>query len=69
MESECKITAKICRGQGGNSPVFCSTTLYASALDKAAAEYRESYIREFARQASIQEAECYIDRETEPHYR
>lgn len=67
--AQCKLPDRICRGPGGHSPAFCSTTLYSDALDKAAEKYTKPDIREFARQASIQEAECYIDREAAPHYR
>lgn len=65
----CKMPQKICRGPGGQGPAFCSTLLYEEALAKAAAEYDKPAIHEFARQASIQEAECYIDREAQPPYR
>ncbi len=64
----CKVPNKVCRTPGGHSPVFCSTNLYGEAIAKAAAEYDKSDIREFARQASVQEAECYIDRDANPPY-
>jgi len=67
--AQCKVSAKICRGPGGQHPAFCSTMLYTASLDKAAEEYAKPDIKEFACQASVQEAECYIDREAEPHYR
>ena len=67
--AQCKIPNRICRGPGGQSPAFCSTTLYPEGLAKAAAEYTKPDIREFAYQASVQEAECYIDREASPSYR
>ncbi len=64
----CKVPNKVCRKIGGHSPVFCSTVLYGEAIAKAAAEYDKPDIREFARQASVQEAECYIDRDANPPY-
>ncbi|MDT8899804.1 DUF1847 domain-containing protein [Anaeroselena agilis] len=64
----CKIPNKICRQPGGHSPAFCSTNLYGEAIAKAAEEYEKADIHEFARLASVQEAECYIDREANPHY-
>ncbi|HWQ62267.1 MAG TPA: DUF1847 domain-containing protein [Negativicutes bacterium] len=64
----CKVATKICREPGGQGPAFCSTKLYTEAIAKAAAEYDKPDIHEFARQASIQEASCYIDREAEPAY-
>lgn len=65
----CKVAGKICRQPDGTYPAFCSTELYPGPLAEAAAAYREPATREFARQASIQEAECYIDRAAEPAYR
>jgi len=65
----CQVSNKICREPGGAYPAFCSTDLYPEPLQAAAAAYEEKTVGEFARQASIQEAECYIDRESEPHYR
>lgn len=67
--AQCKVSGKICREAEGHHPAFCSTVLYPEALAKARAEYEKPDVHEFARQASIQEAECYIDRDTEPHYR
>lgn len=64
----CKVAAKICRGPEGQGPAFCSTKLYPEAIARAAAEYGKPDVREFARQASIQEASCYIDREAQPSY-
>lgn len=65
----CKVPSKICRQPGGAYPAFCSTDLYPGPLTEAAATYQEPAVHEFARQASIQEAECYIDRAAEPPYR
>lgn len=42
-----------------NAPPFCPMKISTKALAKAWAEYQKKDIREFARQASIQEAECY----------
>lgn len=66
--SACKVPNKVCRVPGGHSPVFCSTKLYGEAIAKAAAEYEKPDLHEFARVASVQEAECYIDREANPSY-
>ncbi len=65
----CKIPHKICNELEGQGPAFCSTTLYPEQISQANIEYEKPDINEFARQAEIQEAECYIDRESEPHYR
>lgn len=42
-----------------SAPPFCPMKLNANALDKASHEYRKESVGEFARQASIQESECY----------
>lgn len=41
------------------APAFCSMKLKTDVIKKAVAEYEREDIKEFARLASIQEAECY----------
>ena len=41
------------------APNYCSTKNYADALAKADDKYKENEYAEFAKQASIQESECY----------
>lgn len=41
------------------APNFCPMKINTKALEKAWKEYQKKDIREFARQSSIQEAECY----------
>jgi len=67
--AQCLVKNRICRQKGGVGPAFCSTVLYPEAIAKAAAEYDKDGIRSFAYKASVQEAECYIDREAAPSYR
>ena len=67
--AQCMVKNRICRDKGGTAPVFCSTNLYPDAMEKAVAEYEKPDIREFAHKASVQEAECYIDRSAEPAYK
>jgi uncharacterized metal-binding protein len=43
--------------------------LYQEPIEKAAGEYGKKDIGDFARQASVQEAECYIDRDAVPAYK
>ena len=40
-------------------PAFCPMRLSPEAIAKAAAEYENPEVKEFARQASLQEFECY----------
>lgn len=66
--AECSIKNRICEsGQKGKSPAFCPTKNYKSVIEKALKEYEKPEIKEFARMASIQEGECYINREIKPY--
>jgi len=67
--AQCMLPKRICQKKDGSNPAFCSTVLYPEALAKAAQEYEKKDVREFAFQASAQEAECYIDRSAVPAYR
>ena len=67
--SQCMVKNRICRSKEGSAPAFCSTVLYAEAIKKATSEYQKPDILKFAHNASVQEAECYIDRTAEPAYR
>ncbi len=60
---------KICRSPGGKGPDFCPTRFMREALEKAREKLSDRVIYEFARQASIQEGEGYINREVKPHVR
>jgi hypothetical protein len=64
----CKLDKRICMKEEGRAPVFCSTVLYPEAIKKSAGEYQKPEIKEFARQASLQESECYINRDSEPFF-
>ncbi len=64
----CSKNERICESEnGGKGPAFCPTKNYRSVIDMAMKEYEKPGIREFARMASIQEGECYINRETKPY--
>ena len=66
----CMVKTRYCRSkEDGTAPAFCSTKLYPEAIEKAVAEYAKPDIHQFARNASLQEAECYIDRAATPHYK
>ena len=58
---------KICRSPNGQGPAFCPTLQRKELVEKAKAEYAKAEIREFARQASIQEGECYAERNRKPY--
>jgi len=67
--AKCSVKDKICRVEGGKGPEFCPTKNYAEIVKSAVAEYERSEVREFARMASIQEAECYSNRDIQPFVR
>ena len=67
--AECGIDRKnrACGTAGDKGPGFCPTVNLSDVVESAAEEYENTGIREFARQASIQEAECYSDRQVGGH--
>lgn len=62
--AQCTVNDRICQHEAGSGPAGCSTLLYPEALSRAADEYAKPEIREFARQGALQEAECYIGRDS-----
>ncbi len=63
----CLMEERICESEQGKGPAFCPTKNYTSVIDAAMKEYEKPEIREFARMASIQEGECYVNRQTKPY--
>ncbi len=63
----CAVKDRICVTEGGKGPEFCATIHYRAAIEKALLEYEKPEIREFARMASIQEGECYANRDARPY--
>ncbi len=53
---------RACLVEGGKGPKFCPTLRYDSLIPTVEEIYRSQDIREIARLASIQEAECYQGR-------
>jgi uncharacterized metal-binding protein len=58
---------KACMAPGGKAGKGCPTTAKKGLLEKALVEYKGEDLRNFARQASIQEADCYADRDKQPY--
>ena len=58
-----KTQDRLCSKEDGKSPSFCPTLNYQGAVGRALEELKNPEILEFARQASIQEAECYANRD------
>ncbi len=57
---------QICRNPDGMGPADCPTVMNEEAVARAVAKYEDPTVYEFARQASIQEAEGYGDRDRKP---
>ena len=53
---------RYCRHDRGKAPANCPSTRSRDLVDQSVEAIRSPEIREFARQASIQEAECYSNR-------
>ena len=58
---------RICVNPDGTAGKGCPTVLRDEVLAEAGREYAAPGTREFARQASIQEAECYANRGEKPY--
>jgi|APFre7841882630_1041343.scaffolds.fasta_scaffold01066_7 uncharacterized metal-binding protein len=61
------VAQKICFSEAGVGSKGCPTLAQKSVLEEANREYEQPEVREFARQASIQEAECYANRHERPY--
>jgi uncharacterized metal-binding protein len=62
-----QLNRKICYTAEGVGSKCCPTLTDEKVLREANKEYESADIREFARQASIQEAECYANRHRRPY--
>ncbi len=58
---------KICYTPEGSSHKGCPTVTRKDVLERANREFEKADIAQFARQASIQEAECYANRDERPY--
>jgi len=63
----CSVKNRICRTKDGTGPGFCPTKNNKSIEEFVVAEYKKPDIRKFVRMASIQEAECYTNRDVKPY--
>jgi uncharacterized metal-binding protein len=54
---------RLCQTEKGKSPAFCPTDTYQAAVDGSLEELKKPEILEFARQASIQEAHGYANKD------
>ena len=68
--AECKIEKTICRYEDGNGPVYCPTINYSDVVEASLSEYEKPQIKNFALNATIQEGECYVNKDRDnPHVR
>jgi uncharacterized metal-binding protein len=58
---------RACVVEAGKSSKGCPTFSHMKVLEDANKEYKASEVRNFAQQASIQEAECYANRHERPY--
>ena len=67
--AECgiELTQRICRASEGKGSKNCPTLLRTETLAEANREYDKPATYEFARKASIQEADCYANRDQQPY--
>jgi uncharacterized metal-binding protein len=65
--AKCGIKDKICRSPEGQGPTFCPTLHRKEAVGKANEEYAKPDVFKFAHEASVQEAECYVNRDVKPY--
>jgi uncharacterized metal-binding protein len=61
------VARRICFSEAGVGSRGCPTLAQKSVLEEANREYEQPEVREFARQASIQEGECYANRHERPY--
>lgn len=65
--AECAVIKKACRFADGKGPLNCPTTKEREIIQEALKVYDQPEVREFARQASVQEGECYANRDVKPY--
>ncbi len=60
--SECVTKERICVSETGKGPSYCPTIQLTDVVERSCLEYDKPGVAEFARQASIQEGECYVNK-------
>jgi uncharacterized metal-binding protein len=63
----CAVAQKICLAEDGKGPEACPTLGSGEAVQAALTEYDHPETRRFAHAASVQEAQCYSGRGTDPY--
>jgi uncharacterized metal-binding protein len=67
--ASCALTPreKVCMNPKGKGPKGCPTLEKKELIGQVQKKYQQADVREFARQASIQEGECYAGRDQRPY--
>jgi uncharacterized metal-binding protein len=67
--AECSLPLgeRVCYSPQGKGSKDCPTLSNKKLLEQATKEYHKPEILEFARQAALQEADCYVNREQKPY--
>jgi len=60
----CGVDLRVCFSKEGKGPAFCPTLHRAGDAKRALKKYRDPETKHFARAASLQEAECYTERDS-----
>ena len=61
--ADCTIENRICEHEDGKGSAFCPTLQMADVIKDSLKEYEPQAIKEFAVNATIQEGECYVNKE------
>ena len=68
--ADCTIEKKICGSEDGQGPAYCPTLNMGDIITASLTEYEKPDIWNFAVNATIQEGECYVNKEKDnPHVR
>jgi uncharacterized metal-binding protein len=62
----CAVESRACSSKEGKGPAFCPTLHRTRDAGRALKKYSAPETKRFAREASRQEAECYVDRDAKP---
>ena len=63
----CQVKKKACRDLNGHGPKNCPTLRQKPFINDALLTYEKPDVQHFAKMASIQEAECYANRDIKPY--
>ena len=61
--ADCTIENTICSQEDGKGPAYCPTLHMADVVKASLKEYKNPDIKAFAANATIQEGECYVNKE------